>query len=135
MAELSERDVREIKQLHDKWIAKELADQSSQLLDLCAEEIQWIPPDAPPLQGKKAIAKYLEDSKVALQQVDVDDVFIGGSDTTAYLTSNYRARFFPTGVSEIQEATGTHFWVLRKQDREWRVVVVAWSSWDQTQRR
>lgn len=127
--ELTQRDVREIKDLHDAWIAKELAGHSSQLLDLCAEEIQLIPPDMRPLCGKEAIARYLEDDKVALQQVDVDDVFVSGSDTTAYLTSNYRTRYLAAGASEIHEATGTHLWVLRKQDGKWRVVVVTWSSW------
>jgi ketosteroid isomerase-like protein len=128
MAELSEREVREINELHDNWIAKELAGHSSQLLDLCLEEIQWIPPDEPPLRGKEAIANYLAATKVALLQVDVDDVFVGGSDTTAYLTSNYHTRFLPEGVSETQEVTGTHLWVLRKQAGEWRVAVVMWSS-------
>jgi ketosteroid isomerase-like protein len=131
MAELSEREVREINELHDNWIAKELEGHSCQLLDLCADEIQWIPPDSPPLRGKDAIAKYLASTKVVLQRVDVDDVFVGGSNTTAYLTSNYHTRFLPEGVSETQEATGTHLWVLRKQAGEWRVIVVTWSSWSQ----
>lgn len=129
MDELSEREVREINELHDRWIAKELAGHSSQLLDLCVEESQWIPPDAPPLRGKEAIAKYLAATKGALQEVDVDDMFIGGSDTTAYLTSNYCTRFLPEGASETQEVTGTHLWVLQKQAGEWRVVVIMWSSW------
>ena len=129
MADLSKRDVIEIKELHDKWIAAELAGQSSQLLDLCVGEIQWIPPDAPPLRGKEAIAKYLAATKVALQQVDVDDVFVSGRDTTAYLTSNYRTRFLPEGVSETQEATATHLWILRKQAGKWRLAVLMWSSW------
>lgn len=129
MAELSEQDLREITALHDEWIGKELEGNSSELVDLCADEIQWIPPDARPLRGKEAIAQYLEATKVELKQVDVDDVLVAGSDTTAYLTSNYRTRFLSKGHSEIHEASGTHLWVLRKIDNKWRVVVVAWSSW------
>jgi hypothetical protein len=59
--------------------------------------IQWIPPNAPPLRGKEAIAKYLAATKVTLEQVDVDDVFVGGSNTTAYLTSTYHTRFCRKG--------------------------------------
>lgn len=129
MAELSERDLQEITALHDEWIGKELAGNSSHLIDLCAEGIQWIPPEARPLRGKEAIAQYLEANTVELQQIDVDDLLVAGSDTTAYLTGNYRTRFFSEGHSEIHEATGTHLWVLRKIDNKWRVVVVAWSSW------
>ncbi|HZI86071.1 MAG TPA: nuclear transport factor 2 family protein [Pyrinomonadaceae bacterium] len=129
MAELSERDLVEINELHDKWIGTELAGNSSQLVDLCAEEIQWIAPDARPLRGKEAIAQYLEATTVELRQVDLDDVLIGGSDMTAYLTSNYRTRFSSKGHSEIHEATGTHLWIFRKIDGKWQIVVVAWSSW------
>jgi ketosteroid isomerase-like protein len=129
MAELTEREVREIKELHDLWIAKELAGNSFQLLDLCTEEIDWIPPDERPIRGKEAIARYLEANRVRLQQVKIDDVLIGGSDTTAYLTSNYRTRFLSEAGSETHEVIGTHLWVLRKEHGKWRVAVVTWSSW------
>ncbi len=130
MSELSEQDVEKIEEIHNLWIKEELARNSSQTIELCADDVTWIPPDAPPLVGKQAIAKYLNDNAVDLKDVQIKDVLIRGSDTLAFLTSDYYSRFAAAGANETQEATGTHLWVLRKtRGGVWQVAVVAWSSW------
>ena len=130
MSELTSHDVDAIKVVHNRWVREELARHSSHVIELCTDDVRWIPPNAPPLVGKKAIAQYLSDSTVDLKDVQTGDVVICGSGSVAYLTSSYRSRFVVEGNSEMQEATGTHLWILRKTGSgEWRVAIVAWSSW------
>jgi uncharacterized protein (TIGR02246 family) len=131
MSELSDQDVEAIEAIHDQWIREELAGNSSQIVELCTNDVMWIPPDAPPLVGKEAIAQHLNDNSVNLKDVQIRDVVIRGSDSVAYLTSNYCSRFVAEGTFEMQEASGTHLWVLRNTGAGvWRVAVVAWSSWE-----
>ncbi len=131
MSELSRQDIEAIEEVHNRWIMEELAGNSSRVIELCRDDVRWIPPDAPAIVGKEAIAQYLGDSTVGLKEVQVGEVVIYGSDSVAYLTSNYHSRFAVEGGSEIQQATGTHLWILRKTwSGAWRVAIVAWSSWE-----
>jgi len=132
MSELLDQDVEAIEEIHNFWISEELAGNSSRVIELCTDDVRWIPPNAPPLVGKEAIARYLSDSSVRLKDVQVADVVIRGSRSVAYLTSNYHARFVVDGGSEMQEAVGAHLWILRRTVSDgWRVAIVAWSSWAQ----
>ena len=131
MSELSDQDVEAIEEIHNYWIREELAGNSSRIIELCTDDVRWLPPNAPPLVGKAAVAKYLNDNTVDLKDVQVGDVVISGSPTIVYLTSNYYSRFMIDGNSEMQEAVGAHLWILRKTvDERWQVAIVAWSSWE-----
>lgn len=131
MSELPSQDLDAIEEVHNRWVREELAGDSSQVIELCTDDVRWIPPNAPPLVGKEAIAQYLSDSTVGLKDVLAGDVMICGSGSVAYLTSSYHSRFVVEGGSELQEATGTHLWILRKTaGGAWRVAIVAWSSWE-----
>lgn len=127
MTALSDQDLYNIKDLHRRWIAKELEGDEPAVVDLCTADVKWLVPDAPPIVGKDEIAKYLATHHVKIETIDVSDPAIEGSGTIAYLTSNYRACFVSEGL--LEEAKGTHLWVLRKEDNEWRVAVVTWHSW------
>lgn len=130
MSELSGQDVDAIEEVHNRWIREELAGNSSQVIELCTDDVKWIPPNAPPLVGKQAIAQYLNDSFVELKDVHVKEVMIRGSGSVAYLTSGYHSRFVGEGQTEMQGA-GTHLWVLRKTGGgACRVAIVAWSLWE-----
>jgi ketosteroid isomerase-like protein len=130
MSELSDQDVEAIEEIHNHWIKEELAGNSGQIIELCTKDVMWIPPDAPSLLGKEAIAQYLNDNDADLKDVQIKNLVIRGNDSVAYLTSNYYSRFVVQGASEVQKATGTHLWVLRRiRAGVWRVAIVAWSSW------
>jgi uncharacterized protein (TIGR02246 family) len=129
MSELSGQDVDAIQEIHDRWIREELAGNSSQVIELCTDDVKWIPPNAPPLVGKEAIAQYLKESSVELKDVHVKEVIILGSGSIAYLTSGYHSRFVDEWKHDIQDASGTHLWVLRKTGGVWKVAIVAWSLW------
>jgi ketosteroid isomerase-like protein len=127
---LSDEDVNQIKDLHDLWIAKEVAGDYSAVVDLCASDIQWLPPDVPPIVSKEKVREYLATHQVRLLSVDATDLFVRGDASVAYLTSNYCTRYSTDGHSEVvHEASGTHLWILRKENKEWRVAVLTWSSW------
>ena len=130
MSELLSQDLEAIQEVHDRWIRKELAGEGSHVIELCTDDVRWIPPNAPPLVGKEAIAQYLSDNIVDLRDVQTADVVICGSGSIAYLTSSYQSRFVVEGSSEMRETTGTHLWVLRKTGKgDWRLAIVTWSSW------
>ena len=130
MTQLSEEDLNSIRKLHDIWIAKELEGNAYEIVDLCTEDVQWLPPDAPPVLGKEEIEKYLATQDAKLLAIDAIDVSVQGSGSVAYLISNYTTRYLIEGHSEVpHEAKGTHMWVLRKERDQWGVAVVTWSSW------
>lgn len=129
MTELSERDLDKIKNLHNRWIGSELDGNETGVVDLCTADVQWLPPDSPPIVGKDEIAKYLATHQVKVEAIDIDGLYVQGSGSLAYLISNYRTQYLTEGHSELHESQGTHLWVLRKEGDYWRVAVVTWSSW------
>lgn len=130
MTELSEKDLNSITHLHDIWIAKELEGRAYEVIDLCSDDVRWLPPDASPILGKEEIEKYLATQDAKLLGIDAIDVSVQGSGSLAYLISNYTTSYLIEAHSEIpHQAKGTHLWILRKERDDWRVVVVTWSSW------
>lgn len=129
MTAFSDQDLNNIKDLHRRWILKELEGNEAEVVDLCTADVMWLVPDTPPIVGKEEIAKYLAINRAKFETIDVIDHSVEGSGSIAYLTSNYRARYIAEGLSEVQEAKGTHLWVLRKEGDDWLVAVVTWNSW------
>ena len=129
MTELSRQDLNKIKDVHDLWIAKEIEGNGSEVIDLCTQDIQWLPPNDPPILGKEQIAKHLAAHPTKVESIDISDRFIHGSGSLAYLISNYRTHYLTEGHAELRESTGSHLWVLRKEGDDWRVAVVTWSAW------
>lgn len=130
MSELSNQDLAAIEEIHERWLSAELRGDYSQVIELCTDDVSWIPPDSPPLNGKNAIARYLTENAVDLKDIQAKDVVIRGNGSLAYLTSYYQTRFMFAGGSEMQEATGSHLWILKRtESRSWRVAIVSWSYW------
>ena len=129
MIELSRQDLNKIKDVHDLWIAKELEGNGSEVIDLCTQDIQWLPPNDPPILGKEEIAKHLAAHPTTVESIDVYDLCIHGNGCLAYLISNYRTQYLTEGHSGLHESTGAHLWVLRKEGDDWLVAVVTWSAW------
>ena len=129
MTELSGHDLNRIKDVHDLWIAKELEGNGSEVIDLCTPDLQWLPPNNPPIVGKEEIAKYLAAHSAKVESIEIYDLRIHGNGSLAYLISHYRTHYLTEGHSELHESTGAHLWVLRKEGDDWRVAVVTWSVW------
>ena len=125
-----DQHLQTIKDLHNRWIGEELAGNRSKLVDFCTDDIQLIPPDAPPVVGKEAVGKYLVASTVQPKAINISNLSIGGNGSFAYLTSSYRTQFLTEGHAGMHEATGNHLWILHKADSgDWRIAVLTWSSW------
>ena len=129
MTEIPQHDLKKIKDVHDLWIAKELEGNGSEVIDLCTEDIQWLPPNAPPIVGKEEIVKHLAAHSTKVESIDISDVCIHGSGSLAYLISNYRTHYLTPDHSGLHESTGSHLWIMRKEGDDWRVAVVTWSVW------
>lgn len=129
MSGLANQDITAIKDLHDRWIANELAGEVSTLVDLCMEDVQLIPPDAPPIVGKDAIAKHLAATDASIEKIEITNLSIQGDGSVAYLISNYRTEL-ATSNSSVHELRGTHMWILgRIEHSRWLIAVMTWNSW------
>jgi ketosteroid isomerase-like protein len=129
MSKTGQQDLESIKDLHRRWLSLELDGRGAEVVELCTDDVRWLPCDAPPMIGKDEIAQYLAAHQVKVVAIDITDLSVHGSGSFAYLTSNYRTQYVTATHSEPHESKGTHLWILRKENDEWRVAVVAWSAW------
>ena len=123
---LSSRDLQDIRDLHDGWISSELEGDVSGVLGLCADDVQWLVPGLGLVVGKAAGRELLTASDLEIRDIRTTDIQIRGSGNLAYKTSTYCTRCASTGSSELEATRGTHLWILRKTDGEWRVTLVTW---------
>jgi ketosteroid isomerase-like protein len=93
MKRLTEDDVREIQQIHTSWIEFEVAGEDRRLLALCADDIEFWPPDAPPVLGRTAVSAQLASGSTKIHGIEVSGRRIRGSNETAYLTASYKTTF------------------------------------------
>jgi ketosteroid isomerase-like protein len=101
------------------------------ILQLCTDDVMWIPPNFPAIVGKEAITQWLSGAEVEIRDLHIANLNIDGAGSVAYLTCNYSTAYI-TGRSEVMaKADGTHLWILRKlADGEWKVAIITWSSWE-----
>ena len=130
MSQLSTDDVREIKDIHRRWIAEEISGNNVGVLQFCTEDVMWMPPDARGLRGKETIARWLAGPTVDIRSLDVFNLEIHGSGGIAYKSCDYRTSYSVAAEQKVRVMRGTHLWVMRKIEGDaWRVAVVAWSIW------
>jgi ketosteroid isomerase-like protein len=129
MSELTKDAVREIEQIHSKWIEYEVAEDDHSLMALCADDIELWPPDAQPLLGRAAVSAQMARGMTRIHSIEITDRRIRGSDEIAYLTASYRTTFPSSEDSTPGRAIGSHLWILQKQTGTWVVTLVSWSVW------
>jgi ketosteroid isomerase-like protein len=129
MSGLPEDVVREIEQIHSRWIEFEIAGKNHNSMALCADDIEFWPPDAQPLTRRAAISAWMVRGTSRIHRIEITDRRIRGSNEIAYLTANYKTTFFLREVSTPRESLGSHLWILREQAGRWIVSLVWWSSW------
>jgi uncharacterized protein (TIGR02246 family) len=124
---LSDRDVRAIQAVEQRWLAAEIAGNPAAVLELCADDVVWMPPGVATLQGKDAIRTWLGQPTERIDDLRLTNVRIDGDGDVAYKTADYQTRYVPGGATEPVTAAGSHVWVLRRLAGSWRVVVAAWT--------
>ena len=126
---LPEDDVREIEQIHSRWIEFEVAGEDHNLMALCADDIELWPPDAQPLLGRAAVSARMAPGTTRIHCIEIIERRIRGSNEVAYLTAGYKTTFSSAEHSIPRQALGSHLWILRKRAGTWVVTLVSWSLW------
>lgn len=124
---LPDEDVRAIEAVHERWIVMEKAGDATAVLDLCADDIVWMPPDAEPLRGRQAIRCWLSGPRVLIDEIEISRLAIAGGGRVAWKTCDFVTVSRSADAATSTVTRGSHLWILRRQDDgQWRVVVVTW---------
>ncbi len=129
MDKLTEDSVREIEQIHSRWIEFEVAGEDHRLMALCSDDIEFWPPNAQPLLGRAAVSAQMAQGTTRIHCIEITDRRIRGSNGFAYLTASYKTTFSSAEDSTPRQAIGSHLWILRKRAGMWIVTLVGWSLW------
>jgi ketosteroid isomerase-like protein len=129
MKRLTEDDVREIQQIHSRWIEFEVAGEDRCLLALCTDDIEFWPPDAPPVLGRTAVSAQLARGSTRIHGIEISGRRILGSNEIAYLTASYKTTFSSAEDVTLRQAFGSHLWILEKRADGWALALVSWSVW------
>ena len=129
MDKLTEHDRREIGQIHSRWIEFEIAGASDSLMTLCADEIEFCPPDGQPVCGRAEVAALLALGTNRIHSIEIGGCRIRGSKEIAYLTAHYKTTFPSAEQSGSKQLRGSHLWIFQKRDGAWLVNLVSWSVW------
>ena len=115
-----------IRQIHEAWLAAELRGDVESILRLCTDDVRWLVPGHPVLEGREAGRQLLRPPQVELLGLRAEDVRIEQSGELACKTSRYETRYRTGGWERI--ARGTHLWILRREGMGWRVALVTWQA-------
>jgi ketosteroid isomerase-like protein len=126
---LPENAVREIEQIHSRWIDFEVAGEIRCLMMLCSDDIELWPPDAQALHGREEVSAWMARGNATIHRIEITERRIRGSNEIAYLTADYKTTFSLKEDSTPRQFYGSHLWILRKQAGTWVVSLVSWSSW------
>jgi ketosteroid isomerase-like protein len=126
---LSVKDHLAIEALHNAWLNAELCGNPAALVAFCASNPVWLPPNEPPLCGALAILRWLEGQPhTTVRRIDIDDLEISGIGSFACKLATFRTTLENTGDASAAVVTGTHAWLLQRDDAgAWRIAVAAWT--------
>ena len=127
---LSAEDRFAIEALHTEWLNAELRRDTAAMLQVCTAAPVWLPPNEAPLCGRAAILGWLEGQPhVTVRSIDIDDLAISGIGSFAWKLATFRTTFEDPANSGVGVVTGTHGWLLQRDDAgTWRIAVVTWSA-------
>ena len=126
---LSVDDLQAIEAVHRRWIAAENSGNPKAVLELCTDDVEWIPPTEPALKGKQAIDAWLDRPSVSIRDLRISNLRIDGSGSVAYKLAEFETTYVPTGAADAVTVRGTHLWVLHRiAGGSWRVAVATWNS-------
>jgi ketosteroid isomerase-like protein len=126
---LSAADGLAIRALHAAWLQAELRGDSSAMLQLCTPAPVWLPPNEPPLCGRTAILRWLEDqSQTTVRRIEIADLQIFGVGSMACKLASFRTTIESPESDSAAVVTGTHAWLLQRDPTgAWRIGFVTWA--------
>jgi ketosteroid isomerase-like protein len=113
-------------QVHEAWVAAELSGDIERVLSLCTSDVRWLAPDSEIVVGREAGRRLLTNTQVELRNIMASDVHVEISGDLAFKTSRYETHYRLRGQKTLHIARGTHVWILRREEAEWRVALVTW---------
>ena len=117
-----------IDQLERRWLTCELEGRPADVLELCSDDVVWLPPGCPPIRGKDAVRAWLATSRDHILDITLTRVSVHGDGSGAHKIANFRTRYVPAGSVDVVTIEGWHLWVLRRDAQtSWLVHAVAWS--------
>jgi uncharacterized protein (TIGR02246 family) len=125
---LAPEDRQAIEALHHRWVRLELAGQASAVLDLCDDQVVWLPPGSRPLRGREAILHWLSGPPATVLALDVSRVDIEGRGDTAWRTCEFVTTLKPSPDQAPITVLGAQLWVLARTAAGWRIVVASWTQ-------
>ncbi len=120
-------DYQQIMDLHLAWIDAELRGDIPSILRMCSDDIRFYPPDSRTIEGKNAVSIQLQSDQETIERVTTFGLVIDVSGNLAYKTASFITHVRSGSESDPAIHEGNHIWVLRRQDSDWRVIIVAWS--------
>ena len=126
---LSGEDRSVIEALHHAWLAAEVeGNGDSALLQLCTTTPVWLPPNQAPVCGRTAILRWLEaQAPVVVRGIHIDDLAISGIGSFASKLATFRTTIEGPSDGGPRVVSGSHGWLLQRDDAAWRIGVVAWT--------
>ena len=97
-----------------------------QVLSLCTDDIEWVPPDGPSVFGRDAGRDLLLMPAIRVLSIQVTDFVVDGAGGRAIKTCRYETAFEVTETRIRGVARGTHTWKLEQGLHGWRVTSVSW---------
>lgn len=118
--------IADIERVHHAWLQNERNNAPSQVLELCSEQVRWLPPDGPAISGKREIRTWLLNNPLTIKRLETSqrEVWVTGRLATL------RAKFEVHAVDSagtLAVSKGKHQWVLESEPGgPWRVLLVSW---------
>ena len=122
-------DQDSILEIHHAWIDAEQRGDIEAMLELCAQDVRFIPPNMPSKKGKDTLREFLQKSGDVIKELEISNMDIEISGSLAYKTASFVAHVEELDASAVQTIRGTHLWVLRREGFQWKIAIVAWSIW------
>ena len=105
---LADADLKAIEDLQRQWLAFEAAGATAELVDLCTEDVIWMPPTEPAFRGRSAIQAWLDRPSARIEDVQLSNVRIDGDGAVAYKSADYQTRYVPAGSEPAVASSVSH---------------------------
>lgn len=125
---LSEADIAAIQRIGQEHTAATLAGDWDRLLASRTEGIVWMPPNAPPVEGKEALRRFLEANPRAVR-FEIRSSGLQGNGDVAYDRGTYV--FGAVMGRDTVTETGKYLVVFRREGEDaggWRAAIEMWSA-------
>ena len=125
--ELSQADIAEIRKLEQEFLKAIVASDFDKAVALRTEDVIWMPPGAPTLEGRAALLQSLSSSPVRPLNFTANPIQTDGLDGLAYNRGEYTYVGI-VGKDTLRES-GKYLQIWKKQpDASWLIALDIWNA-------